>query len=64
MNTLNLHLIFLFVFQDRVFLCGCSGTYTVNQVGLEIRDQPAYTSQVLGLKNYVIITTTDLHLIF
>jgi hypothetical protein len=41
-----------FVFQDRVSLCrtGCPGTYSVDQVGLELRNPPASTSQVLGLK--------------
>ena len=41
-----------FVFQDRVSLCssGCSGTHSVDQVGLELRNSPASASQVLGLK--------------
>ena len=28
---------------------GCSGTCSVDQVGLELRDPPAFTSQVLGM---------------
>jgi hypothetical protein len=42
------------VFQDRVSLCspGCSGTHFVDQVGLELRNQPASASQVLGLKAF------------
>jgi hypothetical protein len=40
------------VFQDRVSLCspGCPGTHSVDQAGLELRNSPASTSQVLGLK--------------
>jgi hypothetical protein len=39
-------------FQDRVSLCipGCPGTHFVDQAGLELRNLPASTSQVLGLK--------------
>jgi hypothetical protein len=42
----------LFVFRDRVSLCcsGCSGTHSVDQAGLRLRDPPAFASQVLGLK--------------
>jgi hypothetical protein len=42
----------LFVFQDRVSLCssGCSGTHSVDQAGLELRNPPASASRVLGLK--------------
>jgi hypothetical protein len=38
--------------QDRVSLCslGCSGTHSVDQAGLELRNLPASASQVLGLK--------------
>jgi hypothetical protein len=45
--------LFLFLFfQDRVFLYhpGCSGTHSVDQAGLELRNPPASASQVLGLK--------------
>jgi hypothetical protein len=40
------------LFQDRVSLCspGCSGTHSVDQAGLELRNPPASASQVLGLK--------------
>jgi hypothetical protein len=40
--------------RDRVSLCspGCPGTYSVDQAGLEFRNSPASTSQVLGLKAY------------
>ena len=43
---------FFFFFRDRVSLCspGCSGTHSVDQVGLELRDLPASASQVLRLK--------------
>jgi hypothetical protein len=46
---------FVFVFlvlQDRVSPCspGCPGTHFVDQVGLELRNLPASTSRVLGLK--------------
>lgn len=46
---------FMFVFQDRVSLTrsGFSGTHFINQAGLELRDPPASTSHVLGLKVYV-----------
>jgi hypothetical protein len=46
-------LVFLFfVFLDRVSLYspGCPGTHFVNQAGLELRNPPASTSRVLGLK--------------
>jgi hypothetical protein len=38
--------------QDRVSLCspGCPGTHSVDQAGLKLRNLPASTSQVLGLK--------------
>jgi hypothetical protein len=41
-----------FVFQDGFSLCspGCPGTYSVDQAGLELRNPPAFASQVLGLK--------------
>ena len=43
---------FVFVFLDRVSLYspGCPGTHFVEQAGLELRNQPASASQVLGLK--------------
>jgi hypothetical protein len=33
-----------------VYNLGCSGTHSVDQAGLELRDPPASASQVLGLK--------------
>jgi hypothetical protein len=44
--------LFVFVFQDRVSLCspGCPGTQFVDQVSLELRNPPAFASQVLELK--------------
>jgi hypothetical protein len=59
-----LFFLFLFVlfcfFQDRVSLCspGYPGTHSVDQVGLKLRNLPASTSQVLGLKA---CTTTARH---
>jgi hypothetical protein len=43
---------FFFFFWDRVSLYspGCPGTHFVDQAGLELRNLPASTSQVLGLK--------------
>jgi hypothetical protein len=43
---------FVFVFRDRVSLCslGCPGIHSVDQAGLKLRNLPASTSQVLGLK--------------
>jgi hypothetical protein len=40
------------VFRDRVSLCipDCPGTHFVDQADLELRNQPASASQVLGLK--------------
>jgi hypothetical protein len=40
------------VFRDRVSLYspGCPGTHFVDQAGLELRNLPASTSRVLGLK--------------
>ena len=48
MSSLSLFL----VFRDRVSLCspGCPGTHFVDQAALELRNPPAPTSQVLGLK--------------
>jgi hypothetical protein len=39
-------------FFETGFLCspGCPGTHFVDQAGLELRNQPASASQVLGLK--------------
>jgi hypothetical protein len=45
--------LFIFIyFQDRVSLnsSGCPGTHSVDQAGLELRNLPAFASQVLGLK--------------
>jgi hypothetical protein len=44
--------LFVCFFRDRVSLCspGCSGTHSVDQAGLELRNPPASASQVLGLK--------------
>jgi hypothetical protein len=36
--------------RDRVSLPGCSGTHSVDQAGLELRNPPASASQVLELK--------------
>jgi hypothetical protein len=42
---------FFWVFFFMVFLRqGCPGTHFVDQAGLELRNLPAYASQVLGLK--------------
>jgi hypothetical protein len=43
---------FFLVFRGSVSLCsrGCLGTHSVDQAGLELRNLPASTSQVLGLK--------------
>jgi hypothetical protein len=43
---------FGFSFRDRVSLYsrGCPGTHFVDQASLELRNPPASTSQVLGLK--------------
>jgi hypothetical protein len=51
-----------FVFRDRVSLYspGCSGTHSVDQAGLELRNPPASASRVLGLK--VCDTTARLYL--
>jgi hypothetical protein len=51
-------------FRDRVSLCspGCPGTHSVDQAGLERRNPPASTSQVLGLK--ACATTAWLNLYF
>jgi hypothetical protein len=44
--------LFCFVLQDRVSLCspGCPGTHSVDQAGLQLRNQPASASRGLGLK--------------
>ena len=56
--TLLCLLFFLFSFLDRVILCslGCPETHSVDQAGLELRNQPAFASQVLGLKACTTIT--------
>ena len=43
---------FFLVYRDWVSLCSpdCLGTHSVDQTGLELRNPPASTSQVLGLK--------------
>jgi hypothetical protein len=43
---------YFFVFWDRVSLCsaGCPRTHFVDQASLELRNPPASTYQVLGLK--------------
>jgi hypothetical protein len=50
----------LFVFLDLVSPCspGYAGTHSIDQAGLELRNQPASASQVLGLKA---CTTTACH---
>jgi hypothetical protein len=52
--------VFSFVFRDRVYLCSpcCPGTHSVDQDGLELRNQLASASLVLGLK--VCATTAQL----
>ena len=56
--------VFFLVFQDRISLYspGCSGTHSVDQTGLELRNSPASASQVLGLK--VCATTPGYDLCF
>jgi hypothetical protein len=43
---------FFFLSEDGVSLCSpsCPGTHSVDQAGLELRNMPASTSRVLGLK--------------
>jgi hypothetical protein len=43
---------FVFDFRDKFSLYspGCSGTHSVDQAGLELRNLPASASRVLGLK--------------
>jgi hypothetical protein len=45
-------LLLFFFFSQGVSLCspGCPGTHFVDQAGLELRNLPAFASQVLGLK--------------
>jgi hypothetical protein len=40
------------IFQDKVSLHfpGCAGTHSIDQADLELRNLPAFASQVLGLK--------------
>jgi hypothetical protein len=47
-----------FDFRDRVslYIPGCPGTHFVEQAGLELRNLPASTSRVLGLKACATIT--------
>ena len=55
-EVLCIYVFFLFLsfilILNKVSLCisGCSGTHSVNQVGLELKDPYASVSQVLGLK--------------
>ena len=53
---------FFLVFRNTVSLCspGCSGTYSVDQAGLELRN-PASASQVLGLKACATTTLKGIH---
>ena len=56
LNHIPTYIFCLFVFPDRVSLYspGCPGTHPVDQAaGLKLRNLPASTSQVLGLKAYV-----------
>ena len=46
----------LFSFGVGGCLCGCPGTYPIDQAGFELRDLLAPASQVLGIK--VRVTTT------
>ena len=52
-----------FFFWDRVFLCspGCPGTHSVDQVGLKLRNPPAFASRVLGLKAWATTPGAELH---
>jgi hypothetical protein len=50
-GSFNFLFCLVFVFQDRVSLCG-PGCHCVDQAGLKLRD-PVSASQVLGLKVYV-----------
>jgi hypothetical protein len=54
----------LFVFRDRVSLYspGCPGTHFVDQAGLKLRNSPASTAQVLGLKVWA--TTPSIYLFY
>jgi hypothetical protein len=56
--------ILFYFFRDWVSLYspGCPGTHFVDQAGLELRNPPAYASQVLGLK--ACATTPGFMLIF
>jgi hypothetical protein len=42
----------LLYYPDRVSLCSpdCPGTHSVDQTGLELRNQPTFVSPVLGIK--------------
>jgi hypothetical protein len=54
--------LFILVFRDKVSLCSCPGTHSVDQAGLELRNSPACASRVLGLK--ACTTNARLHHIF
>jgi hypothetical protein len=48
----------LFLYRVSLYSPGYSGTYSVDQAGLELRNLPASASQVLGLK---VCATTAQH---
>ena len=50
-SFLSIFFLFFFSFRDRVSLCspGCPGTYSVDQVGLALRNPPASVSQSAGI---------------
>jgi hypothetical protein len=52
---------FFLVFRDRnsLYSPGWPGTHFVDQAGLELRNPPVSTSQVLGLKVCATTPTTD-----
>lgn len=52
-------LVCLFIL-DRVSLCssGCSGSYPVDQAGLDLRDLPASAFQLLGLRHVLPLAST------
>jgi hypothetical protein len=52
------------VFRDRVSLCspGCPGTHFVDQAGLKLRNPPASTSLVLGLKACATMPSSDFYI--
>jgi hypothetical protein len=54
------------VFQDRAFLYipGCPKTHSAYQASLELRNIPAPTSQVLGLKAYATTAILVIYIFF